>query len=122
MSSLDTLSNFVMPFHPPPVMTSTIACKPVQQPSRSATFAILPEELVVKILECCDFKGVLACQLVRACSSFIDANDDLSTIHHLVPSPAVTRRRAILSEMSSWVRQAFAINSRSPNTECAMAL
>src|SRR5216684_1016197 len=121
MASLDTLSNSVMPFHPPPVTTSTIACKPVQQPSRSATFAILPEEVVVKILECCDFKGVLAFQLVRACSSSIDANDDLSTIHHLVPSgpsPAVTRRRAMLSEMSSGVRQACAINSRSPNTEC----
>ena len=86
MASLDTLSNSVMPFHPPPVTTSTIACKPVQQPSRSATFAILPEEVVVKILECCDFKGVLACQLVRARSSSLDANDDLSPSSRLPPA------------------------------------
>lgn len=82
MVSLDSPSHSIISFHPPPVTSSTIARpRPVQQPSR-LTFAVLPEELVVKILESCDFKAVLACQLVRAsaCSSpLTPANDDLPT-------------------------------------------
>lgn len=58
MVSLDTHIHSTTPFCPPPVTTSTIARKP--------TFAILPEEIIVNILEWCDFKGVLACQRVRA--------------------------------------------------------
>jgi hypothetical protein len=57
MVSLDTLSHSTPPVCPPPVTTSTIACRP--------TFAVLPEEIIVKILEWCDFKGVLASQCVR---------------------------------------------------------
>ena len=33
------------------------------------SFAALPEEIIVKILECCDLKGVLASQLVRRWAS-----------------------------------------------------
>ncbi|KAF8502694.1 hypothetical protein F5888DRAFT_1631797 [Russula emetica] len=53
--SHDTLSRSTPPFCPTPVTTSTIACRP--------TFAALPEEIIVKILEWCDLKGVLTCQL-----------------------------------------------------------
>jgi hypothetical protein len=63
MVSLDTLSHSTPSFCPPLVTTTTIACRP--------TFAVLPEEIIVKILEWCDFKGVLACQLVRATIPFI---------------------------------------------------
>ena len=114
MVSLDTLSHSTPSFCPPLVTTTTIACRP--------TFAVLPEEIIVKILEWCDFKGVLACQLVRATirSLSVDsANDDIPTA--FLPSLAVTRRRATLSEMLSWVRQAYGINLLSPNTECATA-
>ena len=67
-------SHSTAPFCPPPVRTSTIACRP--------TFAVLPEEIIVNILEWCDFKGVLACQRVRATiySLSVDSvNDDIST-------------------------------------------
>jgi F-box domain len=79
MVSLDSLSHSTTPFCPPPVTTSAIACRP--------TFAVLPEEIIVKILEWCDFKGVLACQRVRATSCLLSvdpANDDMSTT--LLPS------------------------------------
>ena len=91
---------------------SAIACRP--------TLAALPEELIVKILEWCDFKGVLACQWVRSVQLHVDsANDDTPTTS--LPFLAVIRRRAALSEMLSRVRRAYGINLRSPNTECAMA-
>jgi hypothetical protein len=66
MVSLDTLDDSIPPFRPPEVMiTSAIARhKPIERPN-SAALTILPEELIVKILEWCDFKGVLACRLVR---------------------------------------------------------
>ena len=111
MVSLETLSHSTLPYCPPPVTTSAIACRP--------TFAVLPEEIVVKILEWCDFKGVLACQQVRATICSLSVDSDIPTV--LPPSFAVTHRRAALSEMSSWVRRAYDISSLSPNTECATA-
>jgi hypothetical protein len=107
MLSLD-VSHSTAPFCLPPVTTSTIVCRP--------TFPVLPEEIVVKILEWCDFKGVLACQ--RVCATTLQMTIPTT----LLPSSlAVTHRRAAPSEMSSWVRQAYGINSLSPNTECATA-
>lgn len=80
MVYLDSLSHSII--SSPPVTSSIVARpRPVQQPSR-LTFAVLPEELVVKVLESCDFKAVLACQQVRAsaCSSpMTPANDDIPT-------------------------------------------
>jgi hypothetical protein len=66
MVSLDTLGDSITPFRPPEAtLASTIARhKPVERPNH-ASLTILPEELIVKILEWCDCKGVLACQLVR---------------------------------------------------------
>ncbi|KAH9970663.1 hypothetical protein BJV74DRAFT_256779 [Russula compacta] len=44
-------------------MSSLSPCStPVERPS-DPPFAALPDEIIVKTLECCDFKGVLACQL-----------------------------------------------------------
>jgi hypothetical protein len=113
MVSLDTLSHSTPPLCPPPVTTFTIA--------RRAAFALLPEEIIVKILKCCDIKGVLACQRVRAtiCSLSVDSSND--DVPHYLTAFSVTHRRAALSEMSSWLRQAYGINSLSPNTECATA-
>ena len=52
-------------FRPPGAISSAIVRhRPVEQPN-GVSFAVLPEEMIVKILEWCDFKGVLACQLVR---------------------------------------------------------
>jgi len=64
--SLDAFGDSVTPFRPPEAtIASTIACrKPIERPNH-ASLTILPEELIVKILEWCDCKGVLACQLVR---------------------------------------------------------
>ena len=98
MVSLNTLSHSNTPCSPPP---------------RRPTFAVLPDEIIVSILEWCNFKGVLACQRVRASPLTIYQPPDC------LPSLAVTPRRAALSKMSSWVRQAYGINSLSPNTECA---
>ncbi|KAH9979192.1 hypothetical protein BJV74DRAFT_888115 [Russula compacta] len=51
-------------------MSSLTPCStPVERPSDSL-FAALPEEIIVKTLEYCDFKGVLACQLT--CRIFRD--------------------------------------------------
>lgn len=63
MVSLDATAT---PFRPPEAtIASTIAYrKPIERHNR-ASLTILPEELIVKILEWCDCKGVLACQLVR---------------------------------------------------------
>ncbi|KAH9977473.1 hypothetical protein BJV74DRAFT_154466 [Russula compacta] len=44
-------------------MTSlTTLSTPVERPN-DPSFAALPEEMIVKTLEYCDFKGVLSCQL-----------------------------------------------------------
>jgi len=63
MVSLDAFSDPLTPFCPPEVISAVVRCRPVEQ-HNSASFAVLPEEIIVKILEWCDFKGVLACQLV----------------------------------------------------------
>ena len=70
MVSLDALTDPLTPFLPPEVISSAIVRhRPVEQPN-SASFAVLPEEIIVKILEWCDFKGVLACQRVRGALVF----------------------------------------------------
>ena len=75
MVSLNTLSHSISPSPPPPVATSAIAYSRSVPKSNMSTFAAVPEEIIVKILEWCDFKGVLACQLVRAlaCPSSVDS-------------------------------------------------
>ena len=70
MVSLDALGDPLTPFRPPDVISSAVVRhRPVEQ-HNSASFAVLPEEIIVKILEWCDFKGVLACQLVRGALVF----------------------------------------------------
>ncbi|KAI0298773.1 hypothetical protein B0F90DRAFT_1730927 [Multifurca ochricompacta] len=50
-----------------------ILYEPVEvPPNNNSYFAILPEEIIVKVLECCDSETVLACQLTcRALRNFI---------------------------------------------------
>ena len=74
MVSLDTLSHSVTPFPPPPMVTSSIVHSQPTQKSNSFTIAVVPEEIIVKILEWCDFKGVLACQLVRTSTYLISVD------------------------------------------------
>lgn len=75
MVSLDTHTHSIPPFPSPPVATSAIAHSRSAPKPNMSTFAAVPEEIIVKILEWCDFKGVLACQLVRtlACPSSVDS-------------------------------------------------
>ncbi|KAI0294189.1 hypothetical protein BC826DRAFT_353329 [Russula brevipes] len=58
MTILSTLGNFITA-----VVTPTTTRSMSVEPSDSTSFATLPEEVVVKILEQCDSKTVLACQL-----------------------------------------------------------
>ena len=66
------------------------------------TLSVLPEEIIVNILERCDSKCVLACQLVRAtiCSLSVDSvNDDIS--HHITgPKTCRALRDVIVGSIS----------------------
>ena len=64
MVALDSLCDFISPLRP---LASTTTSTPLPLLPRCTASHIthLPEELIVKILEWCDFKQVIACQLVR---------------------------------------------------------
>ena len=90
-----SLSDPLTPYHPPEMIASAIVRpRPDERPD-CASFAVLPEEIIIKILEWCDFKGVLACQLVReACLPLIPWMNPASPTH----LPTLTRRHAAPSE------------------------
>jgi hypothetical protein len=85
MTILSTLSNFITAAIAP----TTTRSMSVEQ-SSSTSFATLPEEVIVKILEQCDSKAVLACQLVRvlvAVKPLKTSHTALLTIFNYPPLP-----------------------------------
>lgn len=87
MISLDALGDPLTPFRSPEVISPAVVChRPVEQ-SNSASFAVLPEEIIVKILEWCDSKGVLACQLVRGALVFGPIGSDTANRTPSFPTP-----------------------------------
>ncbi|KAI9508980.1 hypothetical protein F5148DRAFT_1367474 [Russula earlei] len=63
MSPSSTTATVTLCNSAPPSMTGAIACPSPVKRLTNTSFAGLPEEITVRILECCDFSGVLACQL-----------------------------------------------------------
>ncbi|KAI0253742.1 hypothetical protein BJV78DRAFT_1280787 [Lactifluus subvellereus] len=63
MFSLTAFRASTMLFYPEDISTSATACCKLIESSTSPHLIILPEEIIVKIFEWCDFKEVLACRL-----------------------------------------------------------
>jgi hypothetical protein len=98
MLSLDALGDPLTPFRPPEVISpAVVRHRPVEQP-HSASFAVLPEEIIVKILEWCDFKGVLACQLVRGALVFGPIGSD--TVNRTPSHPITLHSPSSRADMS----------------------
>jgi hypothetical protein len=64
MPALDALCDSVLPCHPLGSTKSSVACCKLLESSTTFHLTFLPDELIVKILDWCDFKEVIACQLV----------------------------------------------------------
>jgi F-box domain len=89
MASLDAVCDSITPLGS--TTTSAACCKLVESlTSNSSLLTVLPEELIVKILEWCDFKEVIACQLV--CE-----RTPLSTMYTLLMLLHSPHRHAVLS-------------------------
>jgi len=89
-----SLSDPLTPYRPPEMIASAIVRPRPDERHNCASFAVLPEEIIVKILEWCDFKGVLACQLVREALSSIDTVDE-PRLSHPSPHPYAQTCRAL---------------------------